>query len=137
MNENERLSTSDIASAGDHVTEERPERMTQLDQGRPAATPPVQEAEQSGPTALFKPEDAEAMRSHWSEAQAAFVDDPRQAVQRADELVAEVIKRLADTFADERSKLEQQWSSGEDVSTEDLRMALQRYRLFFDRLLSI
>ena len=137
MNENERLSTSDIASAGDRETEERPEKMGQLDQGRPAATTTVQKAEQSGPTALFKSEDAEAMRSHWSEAQAAFVDDPRQAVQRADELVAEVIKRLADTFADERSKLEQQWSSGEDVSTEDLRMALQRYRLFFDRLLSI
>jgi hypothetical protein len=137
MNENERPSTSDIASAGDRVTEERPERMTQLDQGRPAATTTVQEAEQSGPTALFKPEDAGAMQSHWSEVQAAFVDDPRQAVQRADELVAKVIKRLADTFADERSKLEQQWSSGENVSTEDLRVALQRYRLFFDRLLSI
>jgi hypothetical protein len=58
-------------------------------------------------------------------------------VERADELVAEVIKRLADSFAQERSRLEGQWGRGDNVSTEDLRVALQRYRAFFDRLLNI
>ena len=58
-------------------------------------------------------------------------------MEQADSLVADVIKRLADSFAGERSKLESQWSRGENVDTEDLRMALQHYRAFFDRLLSI
>jgi hypothetical protein len=51
--------------------------------------------------------------------------------------VAEVIKRLAQSFADERTRLEQQWSRGENVSTEDLRLALRHYRSFFDRFLSV
>lgn len=65
------------------------------------------------------------------------MDEPRRAVERADELVAEVIKRLADSFAQEHSRLEGQWGRGDHVSTEDLRVALQRYRAFFDRLLNI
>ena len=65
------------------------------------------------------------------------LDEPRTAVQEADTLVANVMKRLAETFASERSTLEHQWDRGDDVSTEDLRLALQRYRSFFDRLLSI
>jgi hypothetical protein len=65
------------------------------------------------------------------------VDEPRRAVERADELVAQVIKRLAESFAQERSKLEGQWGRGDNVSTEDLRVALQRYRAFFDRLLNV
>jgi hypothetical protein len=68
--------------------------------------------------------------------QASFVDEPRKAVQEADNLVASVMKRLAEGFAKERSALEQQWDSGDNVSTEDLRVALQRYRSFFDRLLN-
>jgi hypothetical protein len=47
------------------------------------------------------------------------------------------MKRLAETFADERTKLEQQWDRGDQVDTESLRVALQRYRSFFDRLLSL
>jgi hypothetical protein len=66
-----------------------------------------------------------------------FVDEPRHAVEQADELVASTVKRLAQIFADERTKLEQQWSRGDRVSTEDLRLALQRYRSFFSRLLSV
>ena len=85
---------------------------------------------------LFAGEDAERYRSRWSEIQAAFVDEPRKAVEEADALVAELMQRLAETFADERSKLEQQWDREGDVSTEDLRVGLQRYRSFFDRLLS-
>jgi hypothetical protein len=85
---------------------------------------------------LFAGDDAERYRGRWSEIQGAFVDEPRQAVEQADELVAELMKRLAETFSEERSKLEQQWDRDEDVSTEDLRVGLQRYRSFFDRLLS-
>ena len=61
----------------------------------------------------------------------------RRAVEQADSLVAEVIKRLANSFAEERSKLDGQWGRGDNVSTEDLRVALQRYRAFFDRLLKV
>jgi len=72
----------------------------------------------------------------WDEIQVTFVDEPRQSVERADALVAEVIQDLARTFADERKRLEQDWSGGGDVSTETLRVALQRYRDFFHVLLS-
>jgi hypothetical protein len=58
-------------------------------------------------------------------------------VQEADALVSATIKRLAEIFADERQKLEQQWDRSENVPTEDLRVALQRYRSFFARLLAI
>jgi hypothetical protein len=64
------------------------------------------------------------------------VDEPRRTVEQADELVAQVMQRLAESFASERERLEGQWGRGEDVSTEDLRVALQRYRSFFQRLLS-
>ena len=77
------------------------------------------------------------LRSRWDRVQTGFVDEPRSSVQQADELVALAIKRLADTFAAERQNLEQQWARGEDVSTEDLRVSLQKYRSFFHRLLSI
>ena len=89
------------------------------------------------PTPLFPENEAATFRTRWTEIQAAFVDEPRRAVEQGDALVADVIKRLASSFADERSKLEGQWGRGDDVSTEDLRVALQRYRAFFDRLLSV
>jgi hypothetical protein len=77
------------------------------------------------------------MRNRWQAIQTEFVDDPRVSVQRADELVATAIKSLAESFAEERAKLEKAWSKGNDVSTEDLRQALRRYRAFFQRLLSV
>jgi hypothetical protein len=77
------------------------------------------------------------LRNRWTDIQAGFVDEPRRAVEQADSLVAEAIKRLAETFANERNTLEGQWDRGGDVSTEDLRQALQRYRSFFSRLLSV
>jgi hypothetical protein len=76
------------------------------------------------------------LRDRWTAIQAGFVDEPRKAVEDADNLVAQTMKRLAETFAEERSRLEGQWDRGDKVSTEDLRLALQRYRSFFDRLLS-
>jgi hypothetical protein len=86
---------------------------------------------------LFPATELEELRNSWSGVQTAFVDEPRRAVEQADGLVASAMKRLAEVFAEERSKLEQQWDRGDNVSTEDLRIALQRYRSFFHRLLSI
>ena len=85
---------------------------------------------------LFEAADRDRFSESWTSIQAAFVDDPRDAVKEADTLVAELMQRLAETFSQERSRLESQWDRDEDVSTEDLRIALQRYRSFFDRLLS-
>jgi len=86
---------------------------------------------------LFPANELEELRNRWSGVQTAFVDEPRRAVEQADGLVASAMKRLAEVFAEERSRLEQQWDRGDNVSTEDLRIALQRYRSFFHRLLSI
>jgi len=86
---------------------------------------------------LFPTDEAEQLRCRWTDIQAGFVDEPRQAVQDADGLVAAAIKRMAETFAEERTRLEGQWDRGDEVSTEDLRVALRRYRSFFDRILSV
>lgn len=88
-------------------------------------------------TPLFSPEDAARLHERWTQIQTGFVDEPREAVRRADTLVAEAIQRLAETFAREKTGLEEQWSRGGEVSTEDLRQALRRYRSFFERLLSV
>jgi hypothetical protein len=98
---------------------------------------PAGKAEPVATTALFPENESKDFHKRWTDVQTGFVDEPRRAVERADELVAEVIKRLADSFAHERSRLEGQWGRGDNVSTEDLRVALQRYRAFFDRLLNI
>ena len=91
----------------------------------------------SSPTALFSTEDVADLRSRWGSVQAGFVDEPRSAVQEADKLVATAVDRITEGFARERSSLETQWDRGDEVSTEDLRLALQRYRAFFDRLLNV
>jgi len=98
---------------------------------------PSGKADHPANAALFPENESRDFHERWTDIQTGFVDEPRQAVERADELVAEVIKRLADSFARERSQLEGQWGRGDNVSTEDLRVALQRYRAFFDRLLNI
>jgi hypothetical protein len=87
--------------------------------------------------ALFSPDEANSLRGKWDSVQVGFVDEPRQAVERADELVAGAMKRLAEIFAAERERLEKQWDRGDSVSTEELRVALRRYRAFFGRLLSV
>ena len=88
--------------------------------------------------ALFENDEAEKFHSRWLNIQSRFVDDPRASVEEADELVADVIKNITRSFADRRISLENQWKSGENnVSTEDLRLAIKRYRSFFDRLLSL
>jgi hypothetical protein len=91
----------------------------------------------SKPMPLFSESEMGEFRSRWSAVQTAFVDEPRRTVEDADKLVASVMERLAEGFANERAGLEKQWDQGDNVSTEDLRVALQRYRSFFDRLLKL
>jgi hypothetical protein len=117
--ENSTMSTADFAAAGETAPVER------------------QRADRAEPTALFPGNESQTFQSRWSDIQTSFVDEPRRSVEQADSLVAEVMQRLAAVFADERSRLEQQWDRGEDTDTEALRQALRRYRSFFDRLLSM
>lgn len=88
-------------------------------------------------TPLFSSEESNDLHARWNSVQVSFVDEPRTAVQEADSLVANAIRRLAEIFAEERARLDRQWDRGDNVSTEDLRIALRRYRSFFGRLLSI
>jgi hypothetical protein len=85
---------------------------------------------------LFDDAEGRELRERWGGIQTGFVDEPRRAVEEADALVADLMTRLAQSFSEERKGLEGQWDRGDDVSTEDLRIALQRYRTFFDRLLA-
>ncbi len=85
---------------------------------------------------LLDAAESRELGDRWSEIQTGFVDEPRRAVEEADALVADLMQRLAESFSRERQALEGQWDRGDDVSTEDLRIALQRYRSFFDRLLA-
>jgi hypothetical protein len=133
-----------------------PERQVINDpDSRPLVTPPPGDVRASsvpsGPTigaavarapeeeraALFAGNEANELRARWDSIQVGFVDEPRKAVQEADALVSDTIKRLSEVFANERQNLEHQWGRNENVSTEDLRVALRRYRSFFSRLLAI
>jgi len=120
----EHLTTADLAQSGSHPL------------GGPANARP-QHAAMEANAPLFAVHEAQDFRTRWERIQTGFVDEPRKAVEQADELVANAIKRLAEVFAGERQKLEGEWDKNENVSTEDLRVALRRYRSFFDRLLSV
>lgn len=116
----------------------------QVDQGAETAAPARDLSNQASNQAdetergpLFPSEEVTNFRARWEAIQVGFVDEPRRSVQEADSLVAAIMKRLAEQFATERSNLERQWDRGADVSTEDLRIALRRYRSFFTRLLAI
>lgn len=85
---------------------------------------------------LLPSDESAGFTTRWQEIQVSFVDRPRDAVAEADALVADLMQRLATSFSNERENLEGQWARGDDVSTEDLRVALTRYRSFFERLLS-
>ena len=138
------LSTAALAAAGevtplkdglDLPARDLGPRRTEGGVARAAAAPASAQVEEAAP--LFSPEEAKELRARWDAIQGAFVDEPRRAVEQADSLVAGAMKRLAEMFADERAKLEGQWDRGDDVSTEDLRLALRRYRSFFGRLVSV
>jgi|SRR5688572_26086583 hypothetical protein len=132
MNDNrETIDEGDLTTADIARPESRP---AETGVGEPTREPePEAEAEEP----FFPRDGAEQLRSRWTEIQAGFVDEPRRSVEEADGLVAAAIKQIAETFANERSGLEAQWDRGDDVSTEDLRIALRRYRAFFDRILSM
>ena len=132
----ERLTTADVAAAAEQrggvpTADSKPSEreVTRVEQE-------VEQPAERAPS-LLAADEANTFRARWDEIQTGFVDEPRQAVERADALVASAIKRLAEIFANERANLEKQWDRGDNISTEDLRIALQRYRSFFDRLLSV
>jgi len=102
----------------------------------PTRTAVSQGPDDAQPIPLLSADVAAAFLQRWDTLQATFVDEPRRVVEQADSLVAEVMQRIAETMAQERTGLEHQWAAGDEVSTEDLRLALQHYRSFFKRLLS-
>src|SRR5579859_1184314 len=129
----EELPATEVASDG--ISSKQPEGPKLVKAQEPKT--PDGPATVSEPTPLFSKLEVGDFRSQWSNLQTGFVDEPRRAVEGADKLVAAVMQRLAEGFANERSNLEKQWDRGANVSTEDLRVALQRYRSFFDRLLTL
>ena len=86
---------------------------------------------------ILELDESESFHTRWDAIQSSFIDEPRRSVAEADRLVQEVTGRITERFEQERDRLESTWESGEEVTTEDLRIALQRYRSFFDRLLRI
>ena len=128
--DNEEITTADLAQG------KRPAN-TQEMRPQPVTVSGSQTEQNDRSTQLFPSNELQDLRTRWNDIQTGFVDEPRKAVEQADGLVASAMKRLAEVFAQERSGLEQQWDRGDNVSTEDLRVALQRYRSFFDRLLSV
>ncbi len=103
----------------------------------PGRQPSAEETESASDQTLFGEDELSVLRSRWDEVQAGFVDDPRECVQKADGLVSDVVDRITTGFSESRSRLEEQWARGEEGSTEDLRLALKRYREFFQRLLAL
>lgn len=95
------------------------------------------EPESSPEELLFADDELAELRGRWGAVQAAFVDDPKDCVQKADVLVSDLVEQLTTGFSHARSRLEEQWARGEEASTEDLRVALMHYREFFERLLAV
>jgi hypothetical protein len=112
-----------------------PEAERRQDQMQSQAQTEQQDERSSMNQPLLSAGDGETFKQRWEQIQVTFVDEPQTSVREADALVQELMQRLADTFAQERSSLEEQWARGEEASTEDLRTALQQYRSFFRRLL--
>lgn len=101
------------------------------------ATTPVPVPVESGPITWLGVDEINLLRSRWTTIQVEFVDEPRKSVEQADALVKEVLERIEKMFADKRTILNEQWTNHEDIPTEDLRVALQSYRSFFNRLLAL
>jgi hypothetical protein len=119
--EDESMATPESAPVGDDIE----------------AQPPRVDHESSTAEMLFAGDDVADLRARWAGVQAAFVDNPKDCVQKADHLVSDLVEHLTTGFAQARSRLEEQWSQGQEASTEDLRVALMHYREFFDRLLAV
>jgi hypothetical protein len=133
-----RLTTADVARAAERAqdpTFDQPmrDREVALTAGGTQAADVAEERAEP----LLSNTVTQDLRARWQTIQTGFVDEPRRAVEEADALVAEAIKHLAESFAATRANLEREWDKGEDVSTEDLRQVLRRYRSFFSHLLEI
>ena len=114
------------------------EQISPADQPQGRQSQDLTEEQREAATGPLLPKEmVQELQSTWDRIQTGFVDEPRQSVQRADELMTQAIKRLAENFAASRNRLEEQWNRGADVSTEDLRLALKQYRTFFHRLLAV
>jgi hypothetical protein len=142
MAQDKALTTEQIAAAGRPSTERTGSGQYPPDDRR-QPTPATQAGVRGDPRAsdqrhaqLLEGDEMQSMLAQWKDIQAEFVDEPRKAVQDADALVADLMQRLARMFAGERDQLESRWSGGGEVSTEDLRDGLRRYRSFFERLLA-
>src|ERR1700680_604565 len=129
----EKLTTADIAHP-EKTTVAEPSAIDDHNLHPGQAVPAPLTAREATP--LFPEDELHNFRARWDQVQTSFLDEPRQAVEQADTLVANVVKRIAEKFATERGKLENQWAKGDSVNTEDLRQSLKRYRSFFDRLLA-
>jgi hypothetical protein len=127
----------DVREIDDDTDLDRAERDTDTrSEGARTRDVPTIAEEEKDDVELLNDDALDDLRRRWNDVQAGFVDEPKAAVENADRLVEETVRRLTGTFANERKNLEQTWSRGEEASTEDLRIALQRYRSFFNRLLS-
>jgi hypothetical protein len=139
-----RLSTADFATTGerseevssDEATMSRVQSGVEQDERHPGAHHGSDGVDYKH-APLFDASESERFRGRWTDIQAGFVDQPRHAVEQADSLVAEMMQRLAQVFADERSRLGRKWDRAGEADTEALRLALRRYRSFFDRLLTM
>jgi hypothetical protein len=131
--EKTRITTEDVAVAG---RGQGTEAIAHPDRGEAGRTP-RREGNGDDAVPLFSEESERDFRAQWKEIQTGFVDEPRRAVEQADQLVARLMQHLAQSFSDQRTALENQWEKSDKVSTESLRLALRRYRSFFNRLLSI
>jgi len=142
--EEDRLTTADIANptarqARAAAREADAEKAADAAIPLPASTTanPAPAANAAAASAALFPEDElHNFRARWDQVQTSFVDEPRKAVEQADNLVANVVKRIAEQFSAERDKLEHRWDKGDEINTEDLRQTFRSYRAFFDRLLS-
>ncbi|MFE7528249.1 hypothetical protein ACFU7Y_21390 [Kitasatospora sp. NPDC057542] len=156
--DDQRASTEDIAAGASSIKEaDTPERPVYPGEATTTESPPDEtaghptggaaegdipdgegrrKAEGEGEESLLPPDDADELRDRWRQVQTRFVDDPREAVSSADELVADLMRRLAENFAGRKRTLENQWNRDGKADTEELRVTLQQYRVFFDRLLS-
>ena len=149
MTDSPKDSVSETPRVEDDSTAGTPEQAPAVETAAPAAEtsapstetaevePPTAEHEPSTEEVLFAGDDLADLRARWAGVQAAFVDDPKDCVHKADALVSDLVEQLTTGFAQARSRLEEQWSRGEEASTEDLRLALMHYREFFERLLAV
>jgi hypothetical protein len=133
---------SPASSASPHFSDEQPHPdpspSAPAGHTQPEGTQhPPAERQISDEDLLFADDELADLRTRWTAVQAAFVDDPKQCVEKADSLVTDLVDQLTSGFAQARSRLEEQWARGEEASTEDLRVALMHYREFFERLLAV